>query len=63
MRAHHAIIRALAEVHRADLVRAFERERAAARAHVRKREQVARLFGPSLRLRDGRWIHLRHDSA
>ena len=67
MHAHHTIIRALSDAHLADLVRSAERERAArravARARARQREREMRAFGGSLRLRDGRWVHLRHDSA
>ena len=65
MRAHHATLRALSDERLTERARAAERERAAARAvaEVRERERAAAAFGDSLRLRDGRWVHLRHDSA
>ena len=61
MRAHPEIVRALARERIAEETRATERERAAACAVARERAAVA--VGDSLRLRDGRWVHLRHDSA
>jgi len=61
MHAHPAIIQALVSERVAELAREAGRERAAARAYARERETIA--LGDSLRLPDGSWIHLRHDSA
>jgi hypothetical protein len=61
MHLHPAVIQALYSERAAELAREAERERAAARARERVRETVA--LGGSLRLPDGSWVHLRHDSA
>jgi|GEM_PF-3881755 len=63
MRANAAIMYALSKDRLADLTRAAERGRGAARAHERARAGATVAYGSSLRLRDGRWVHLRHDSA
>jgi hypothetical protein len=54
---------ALSKERLAELARVAEREREAARAHERASQGAAVTHGSSLRLRDGRWVHLRHDSA
>ena len=57
------IVRALAGQRVADLIRASTREGEDARRRTRARRSAAVRYGTSLRLRDGRWVHLRHDSA
>jgi hypothetical protein len=63
MHAHPAIIQALISERVAELAREAERERAVTRARARERERETIALGDSLRLPDGSWIHLRHDSA
>ena len=63
MHAHPAIIQALVSERVAELVRGAGCEGAAARAYAPQRERESIALGDSLRLPDGSWIHLRHDSA
>jgi len=56
-------MQALSKERFAELVRVGERDGGAARAHERAQARAAVAHGSSLRLRDGRWVHLRHDSA
>jgi hypothetical protein len=63
MRPNPAIMQALSKERFAELVRVAGRDRHAARVCRRVQARAAVAHGSSLRLRDGRWVHLRHDSA
>jgi hypothetical protein len=55
-------MRGLAKERTAELVREAVRGGSASRRR-RPRAYKAVALGSSLRLRDGRWVHMRHDSA
>jgi hypothetical protein len=63
MHPHPDMLRAIADGHVKDMLERHDDERRAAQARVDAAERVPERVGPSYRLKDGSWLHLRHESS